>query len=163
MYNIRLSKDEDSEKVISIFNHYIVNSMAAYPQSPLPVQAFGFIKSKCINGTILVAEEEEGRVVGFALLKSFMDGETFAHTADIGYFIDPDHTGKGLGRLFLAELEGIAKKLGIQTLVANVSSLNPGSIAFHERNGFTKCGELPRVGKKDNQYFNLIWYSKFIG
>ncbi len=162
MYNIRLSRDADSEQVMAIFNHYIDHSMAAYPQSPLPVQAFGFIKSKCINGTILVAEDANGKVVGFALLKSFMDMNTFAHTADIGYFIDPQHTGKGLGRQFLAELENHAKTLGIKVLIANVSSANPESIAFHERSGFTKCGELPNVGKKKGEYFSMLWYYKSI-
>jgi len=162
MYTIRLGKDEDKDQVIAIFNHYIVNTMAAYPQSPLPVQAWGFIKSKCVNGTVLVAEDDKGTVVGFALLKSFMEMDTFAHTADIGYFIDPKHTGKGLGKLFLAELEKAAKDLGIKTLVANVSSANPESIAFHEHSGFIKCGQLPQVGKKQDEFFDLIWYYKSI-
>lgn len=163
MYNIRLSKDEDNEQVMAIMNYYIENSMAAYPLAPLPVQAWGFIKAKCINGTILVAETESAEVVGFALMKSFMEMEAFAHSADIGYFIDPKHTGKGLGKRFLAELEEIAKQMGIKTLLANVSSENPDSIAFHERNGFCKCGELPKVGKKHDKYFDMIWYYKNIG
>jgi phosphinothricin acetyltransferase len=162
MYNIRLSKDEDKEQVIAIFNYYIQNTMAAYPLSPLPVQAWGFIKSKCINGTILVAEDESGKVVGFALLKSFMDMDTFSHTADIGYFIDPNHVGKGLGKRFITELEATAKSFGIKILTANVSSANPESIAFHEHCGFVKCGELPNVGKKKDEYFNMIWYYKDI-
>ena len=97
---------------------------------------------------------------GVALLKSFMEMDTFAHTADIGYFIDPEHTGKGLGKQFLAELEKHARELGIKVLVANVSSANPESIAFHERTGFTKCGELPNVGKKKGESFGILWYCK---
>jgi len=46
--------------------------------------------------------------------------------------------------------------------VANVSSANPESIAFHEHAGFVKCGELPRVGMKRGEYFGLIWYYKTI-
>jgi phosphinothricin acetyltransferase len=89
-----------------------------------------------------------------------MEMDTFAHTADIGYFIDPEHTGKGLGKQFLAELEKHARELGIKVLVANVSSANPESIAFHERTGFTKCGELPNVGKKKGESFGILWYCK---
>lgn len=163
MYIIRMSADADQERIIAIFNHYIVNSIAAYPQHPLPEQAWPFIKGKCLNGTVFVAEDANGSVVGFALLKNFMELDTFARTADIGYFIDPAHVGKGLGKLFLAKLEAAAKDLGIKTLVANVSSLNQESIAFHERTGFTKCGELPGVGQKHGEIFNLIWYYKSIG
>lgn len=162
MYNIRLSKDEDAAQIIAIFNHYILNSMAAYPQSPLPVQAWPFIKGKCIQGTVLVAEDSSGNMAGFALLKNFMDMDTFAHTADIGYFIDPAHVGRGLGKRFLAELEEVARSFGISMLVANVSSANPESIAFHEHTGFSRCGELPNVGQKHGKFFNLIWYCKSI-
>lgn len=162
MYNIRLSADEDKEQVMAIFNYYIENTMAAYPQRPLPVQAWDFIKAKCLQGTALVAETDTGKVVGFALLKSFMEMEAFSHTADIGYFIDPNHIGKGLGKQLLAKLEETAKGMGITVLTANVSSLNPESIAFHEHTGFSKCGELPAVGKKNGEAFNLIWYCKSI-
>lgn len=163
MYKIRLSSDEDKEQIINIFNHYIENSMAAYPQKPLPVLAWELIKGKCIQGTVYVAVDSSDNVVGFALLKSFMEIDTFAHTADLGYFIDPAHTGKGLGKLLLAELESKAREFGIKTLVANVSSQNPGSIAFHERTGFTRCGELPNVGDKRGGSFGLIWFYKNIG
>lgn len=162
MYKIRISNDGDQEQAIAIFNYYIENSMAAYPQKSLPAQAWNFIKSKCIGGTALVAEDAEGKVVGFALLKSFMELDTFADTADIGYFIHPDHVGKGLGKLFIARLEEAARSFGITTLVANVSSENSDSIAFHERLGFIKCGEIPGVGKKLGKTFNVLWYYKNI-
>lgn len=162
MYNVRLSLDEDKEQVIAIFNHYIENSMAAYPQKALPVQAWDFLRNKCIHGTIFVAEDAEAKVVGFAMLKSFMDLDTFSHTADVGYFVHPNHVGRGLGKLFLAKLEEAALNFGIKILVANVSSLNPESIAFHEHTGFVKCGELPMVGKKHGELFNIIWYYKDI-
>lgn len=45
MYKIRISNDGDQEQAIAIFNYYIENSMAAYPQKSLPAQAWNFIKS----------------------------------------------------------------------------------------------------------------------
>lgn len=162
MYTIRLSADGDKIQIMAIFNHYIEHSMAAYPQRPLPVKAWDFIKSKCVQGNAFVAVDQEGKVVGFAILKNFMEMDTFAHTADIGYFIEPDHVGKGLGKMFLARLEEAARSMGIRVLVANVSSLNPESIAFHEHAGFTRCGELPGVGIKHGKTFDMIWYCKKI-
>ena len=41
-----------------------------------------------------------------------------------------------------------AKKMGLHTVLANVSSLNEESIRFHLRNGFTECGRFKEAGKK---------------
>ena len=162
MYTIRLATDEDKDQVMAIFNYYIENTMAAYPLKALPVQAWDHLKGLCIQGNLWVAEDSEGAIAGFAMLKSFMSLETFAHTADVGYFIHHDHTHQGLGTRLLAQLESTAKALNISVLVANVSSLNPESLAFHTHAGFTECGRIPGVGKKQCQHFDLVWFYKCI-
>ena len=151
MYSIRLATDEDKDQVMAIFNHYIENSMAAYPLKALPPQAWEPIKATCIAGNLWIAEAADGSIAGFAMLKTFMNAGSFAHTADVGYFIHPGHTHQGLGTKLLAQLVSVAKELNISVLVANVSSLNPESLAFHQRTGFTECGRIPGVGKKQGQ------------
>ncbi len=162
MYSIRLTKDEDKDRVISIFNNYVKNSMAAYPENPLPVQAWEHFKGMCLNGNLWIAEDENGEICGFAMLKPYMSMGTFSRTADLGYFIDPAHTGKGLGRMLLERLEEVARNLGIKVLVANVSSQNEVSLQFHRKIGFTECGRLPEVGKKHDKIFDIIWFYKHL-
>jgi len=159
---IRLATDQDQQSVISILNHYIVNSMAAYPQSPMPVQAWDKMLSMCRDNNLWVSEIPGQGVVGFAMLKWYMGKDSFTHSAEVGYFIAPKHTGKGLGTKLLKALEQSALSMGITTLTANISSLNPDSLAFHERMGFTKCGQIPAVGKKHGQLFDIIWVYKHL-
>ncbi|HNX37410.1 MAG TPA: N-acetyltransferase family protein [Candidatus Cloacimonadota bacterium] len=159
---IRLATDNDKEQVINILNYYIETSMAAYPLSPLPYQAWDGLRSLCRDGNMWVAEIEEQGVVGFAMLKWFMGRDSFAHTAETGYFILPQFTGMGLGRSLLTALEQAATRLGITVLVANISSHNPESLAFHERMGFAECGRMPSVGKKKDRFFDVIWVFKNI-
>jgi phosphinothricin acetyltransferase len=85
---------------------------------------------------------------------------TFSRTAEVTYFIHPDHTGKGLGKLLLGFLEKGAVEKGITNILANISSLNPRSIEFHQKNGFIKCGRLRNVGKKNGQEFDTVWMQK---
>lgn len=159
---IRLAQDTDKEQVISILNYYIQNSMAAYPQTPVPPQAWEGLKSLCRDGNLWVAEIPDKGVVGFAMLKWYMGKESFTHTAETGYFLLPGNTGSGIGTLLLKTLEATAKQLGITTLVANISSLNPESLAFHAKLGFSECGRLRSVGKKNDQFFDVVWVQKTI-
>jgi len=159
---IRLATDQDQQSVIGILNHYIVNSMAAYPQLPMPVQAWDKMLAMCRDNNLWVAEIPGQGVVGFAMLKWYMGKDSFAHSAEVGYFIAPEHTGKGIGTLLLQALEKAALDMGITTLTANISSLNPDSLAFHERMGFTKCGQIPAVGQKHGQFFDIIWVYKHL-
>ncbi len=55
----------------------------------------------------------------------------FSQTAEISYFIDNEYTGKGIGEKPLEFLENKGKDKGISTILANISSLNTGSIKFH--------------------------------
>jgi L-amino acid N-acyltransferase YncA len=153
---------EDREPVIDIFNHYVENSFAAYPENKLPYQAFDmFLKMSdgFPRGTI---KDQDGRVVGFGMLRTHNPTPTFSQTAEVTYFIHPDHTGKGLGKMLLDYLEKNAAEKGITNILANISSLNPGSIKFHQKNGFIECGRFKKVGKKKGREFDTVWMLKML-
>ncbi|MBN1905909.1 MAG: GNAT family N-acetyltransferase [Deltaproteobacteria bacterium] len=39
---------------------------------------------------------------------------------------------------------------------------NPGSINFHQKNGFNEGGRLKKVGKKNGQEFDTVWMQKML-
>ncbi len=88
--------------------------------------------------------------------------QAFRHSAEITYFVRPELTGKGLGTQMLEHLERAGKEIGITTLLASISSLNEGSIRFHERHGFSMCGRFARVGIKNGVVFDTVWMQKFL-
>lgn len=100
------------------------------------------------------------RVVGFGFLRPYRNTEAFRHTAEITYFILPEHTRKGLGKRLLNVLEREADKMGITTLLANISSLNKQSLKFHKKNGFKRCGTFRKIGTKFGGDFDVVWMQK---
>jgi L-amino acid N-acyltransferase YncA len=86
----------------------------------------------------------------------------FSVTAEVSYFISQEHTGKGIGRNLLHYFEEEGKKKGITNILASISSLNPGSINFHLKNGFYECGRFKGVGKKNDRVFDLVWMQKML-
>jgi len=159
---VRLAEDTDREQLINVFNYYVTNGFAAYSTKPIPPQVFDMLKSMCREGHFYVAVNSENNVIGFAMLKFYFNADCFAKTAEVGYFILPEYTNQGLGARLLNTLTQAAISIGIKVLTANVSSLNPESLAFHLKQGFTQCGRLVNVGEKFSRNFDVIWFQKSI-
>lgn len=158
---IRHVKEEDRNAITAIFNHYVEHSFAAYPDQPVDGTFFDFMK-KIIYGDAFFVMESEGKMAGFGFLKRYHAYPAFDRAAETGYFILPEFTRKGLGKRFLERLEKEARTLGIDTLLANISSHNQPSLAFHVNNGFQECGRFKKISRKFGQDVDIVWMQKFI-
>jgi L-amino acid N-acyltransferase YncA len=161
-YSISPIANEDRESIIDIFNHYVESSFAAYPESKFPYQAFDMFLKMSNGFPTGSIKDENGKIVGFGMLRTHNPVVTFSQTAEVTYFIHPDYTGKGLGKMLLGSLEKGAIKKGITNILANISSLNPMSIQFHQKNGFMECGRFRKVGKKRGREFDTVWMQKIL-
>lgn len=153
---------EDREAIMDIFNYYIEHSFAAYPETRLPYEAFEMFLHMARGFPSATVTDQERRIIGFGMLRAYSPIPAFSRTAEVTYFIHPDHTGKGIGQALLDFFKEAGKEKDITSILASISSLNPGSIKFHERNGFTECGRFKAIGKKHGQVFDTIWMQKIL-
>jgi len=158
---IRFEKmgEGDREAVIDLFNYYIENTFAAYPEKKVSYGLFDqFLKLTEGYPAFTVRDEESAdRVVGFAFLRPYHPFSEFQRAAEITVFIEPGYTGRGVGSKILERIIGAAKRKGIDTILANVSSLNESSLRFHELHSFAECGRFRRVAKKKGQDLDAVW------
>ncbi len=160
-YSYEPMREEHGPQVLAVLNHHIASGFAAYPSQPLPAALWErFFRT--LEGYPAYVVKHDDQVVGFGALKPFLLPDTLQRTAEISYFILPDHTGQGLGSRLLEMLIAEAKAKGIDNLLANVSSQNPGSLRFHQRHGFKQVGYFPKVGRKWGKDFDLVWLQRFI-
>ena len=159
-YSMSPISNEDRKSIMDIFNHYVENSYAAYPETKLPYEAFDMFLQMAQGYPTAKVKDKNGRVVGFGLLRSHNPMSAFSKTAEITYFIHSDHTGKGIGTKLLRLLEKEGMQKGITNILANISSLNLRSIDFHKKNGFIECGRFKNVGMKKGQLFDTVWMQK---
>lgn len=153
--------DQHREAITAILNHHIATGFAAYPSQPLPPEFWDYLR-RMTSGYPAYVVEHQGEVVGYGLLRPHMPPDTLRRTAEIGYFLMPQHCGRGVGGRLLELLSREAKAMGIDNLLANVSSRNEGSQRFHLAHGFQEVGRFQRVGRKWDQDFDLVWFQKFI-
>ena len=155
-------REEHQQEVIDIFNHYVENSFAAYPENKVPYEFFETFLQMCDGYPAVAAQDDNGDILGFGMLRAYHPFPVFSQTAEITYFIKPEFTGKGVGRLMLDHLEREGKQRGITSILASISSLNKGSIDFHEKNGFVECGRFNSIGKKRGKIFDVVYMQKML-
>jgi phosphinothricin acetyltransferase len=158
--SIRKAEDQDGDQVMEIFNYHVVHGFAAYPEEPLDRGFFEFVKTIIYGGAFYVLETREKKIVGFGFLKKYHPYPAFNRTAEAGYFILPEFTRGGLGGLLLEMLEKDARTMGVDNLVANISSLNPASLEFHKKHGFRECGRFEKILTKFGLDLDIVWMQK---
>lgn len=161
-YTIRKFSSGDKQAVTDIFNYFVENSYAAYPEKKVAPVFVEKLQDPVINGSFYVVKNSRQSIVGFGLLKRHHAYEVFSRAAELTCFILPEHGRKGLGSKLLTMLTGDAKKANVDTLLVHISSLNEGSILFHQKHGFMECGRFKNIGRKNDKDFDVIWMQRFI-
>lgn len=157
---IETMTSEHRKAVIDVYNYYVENSFAAYIDEPVGYGYYDVFLRMSHGYPAVVVKDETGTVVGFAFMSALHHARTFEKSAGISYFIMPDHTGQGIGRAILDRFEKRALEMGVESLLANASSLNTGSVRFHRVNGFEECGRFRDVGEKFGRCFDMVWLQK---
>ncbi len=146
--------------VIDIFNYFIENSFAAYPERVLSYDAFDHFRILSTGCPRVVVKAPTGQIIGFAFLQHYHPASSLKKTAMITYFILPEHTRNGLGEKILERFISEAKSQGIVYILASISSLNQESIHFHLKNGFSECGRFVGIGEKFGKTFDMVWMQR---
>ena len=71
-------------------------------------------------------------------------------------FTRPDWQGQGIGRRILGEIEAVAEREGLETLVLETGDQHPAAWALYEKAGFARCG--PVLDYPDSPY--SVFYQK---
>ena len=159
-YRLEALAEADRTAVVRIFNYFVEESFAAYPEEPVGTEFFDRILAMSDGYPAVSAKTEAGEIVGFGFLRAFHPAGTFARTAEIAYFVLPEHTGRGIGRRMLACFIDAARAMGVDNLLASVSSLNEQSLRFHGKAGFECRGRFVQVGRKAGRDFDVVWFQK---
>ncbi len=159
-YSLKPLNERHRKPVIDIFNYYVENSFAAYPDSPVGNEFFDRLIDLSKGYPAVAVTTNDEKVIGFGMLRRYHYANTFNKTVEITYFISPEHTRKGIGTLMLNYFFEESRKRGIDTILASISSLNEESLNFHLKHGFVECGRFKKIGHKLGKDFDVVWMQK---
>ena len=132
---IRLMKNDDFDAVVGIDEKVLKTSRPEYYEKKFDK----LFNSKDFLPTSLVAEEENGTVVGFVMGELYM-GEygIFRESATLDTIgVDPDYQHKGIGAQLINEYIDHLRKLGVQKIHTLVDWNDSKLIQFFRANQFS--------------------------
>lgn len=109
----------------------------------------------------LVARDPSGQVLGWAAISHVSSRPVYRGVGEIGIYVDPSHSGRGVGRALLQALIERSEQAGFWTLQAGIFPENEASVALHRRCGFRLVGVRERVGRApDGRWRDVALYER---
>ncbi|WP_319530273.1 GNAT family N-acetyltransferase [uncultured Cohaesibacter sp.] len=157
--NIRDAEARDAEAIAAIYNHAVEHTTAIWNDVTVSVDnRIKWITDRQEAGfPVLVAEGDEGQVIGYASYGPWRAFDGYRHTAEHSVYVRETAHGYGIGRKLMKALIAEAKTRGIHVLVAGIEAENTASILLHEKMGFVDAGTLHEVGTKFGRWLDLTF------
>jgi L-amino acid N-acyltransferase len=149
-----------SEAIRAILNEAILHSTAIYDYAPRTAQVMETwfeVKAKA-KFPIIGAEDETGKLLGFASYGSFRTWPGYKYSIEHSVYVTSEHRGHGLGRRLMQELIEIAKKQNYHMMIGGIDASNQASIGLHRSLGFTHCASIKQAGFKFGRWLDLEFY-----
>lgn len=103
----------------------------------------------------------DGKHIGNCSLMGIGDYKRYRHRCDIAIALYQEYCGRGIGKMMLEVVLGIAKKLGYEQAELEVIADNKNAVTLYEKLGFEKYGHFPDNVKYENgRYADAYWMMK---
>ena len=153
----------DSAAVLDIYNHYIVTSTVTFDLEPWAQDDMAHkIESVAALGMPFIVAEREGELVGYAYLSTFREKAAYDTTMENTLYLRESARGLGIGATMLEELCRLGALAGVREVVAVIADTPDAapSIRLHDTAGFTRVGEMDRVGRKFDEWIGVVLMQK---
>ena len=158
---IRPATPADAAAVAAIYNEGIAGREATFETRPrAPAEVAGWLEEGL---PLVVAEDADGAVAGFAKLSAYSDRCVYAGVGEHGVYVAAAARGRGIGRALLEALCEAAERAGYYKLTARIFTTNAASLAVHRAAGFEEVGIQRRHGRLDGEWRDCVLVERLLG
>ena len=154
--------ENDVETMLDIYNFYLVSTTATFDYKQISREEFLqriFIGHEKYQTYLIRCHNE---TAGFCFLTQFGKKIAYDRTAEIGLYLKPEFTGKGIGKIAVTFLEKAAISKQIKVIVASISGENIASMKLFQRMGYDQCAHYKQVGEKFGRLQDIVDYEKIL-
>ena len=154
---IPCTHDAHAGAILDIFNDAIVTSTALYDYQPRTLASMtGWFNAKEAGGfPVIGAVDDAGTLLGFASYGTFRAWPAYKYTVEHSVYVHKSQRGRGIGEALMRQLIATAQQRDVHVLVGAIDMANRGSIALHERLGFTHAGTINEAGFKFGRWLDV--------
>lgn len=157
---IREVEIKDARQICEIYNYYVKNTVITFEEEPVSFLEMEKRIKKIIAAYPWIVFEEKGKVMAYAYAAPWRVRSAYRYSSELTVYVDYESKGKKLGTLLYRALIDRMKEKGLHCLYGVIALPNKGSVALHEKQGFTKCGHFHEVGKKFDKWIDVGYWEK---
>lgn len=158
---IRPAKTRDAIAVAALWNQMIRDTLFTFTTVEKTAEDVSQLLLDR-QDSFWVAKGPDG-IDGFITYGPFRGGPGYAHTKEHTIIVAQAAQGNGTAGALLHHAEHSAIAQNIRVLVGGISGVNKRALRFHEKHGFTQSGHMRQVGRKQDQWLDLILVQKNLG
>ncbi len=164
MTSVRPARAEDAEAIRAIYNDAVAATTATMDTEPRsPERQAAWMRAHGGNPyPCLVAQAQDGAILGWASLSPYNPKPGYATTAEVSVYVHCNWRGRGVGSALLDSLVREAGRRGFVSLVALITAENQASRRLHARQGFGVVGTLRRVARKFDRWIDVTFMQKLL-
>jgi phosphinothricin acetyltransferase len=157
--SIRPARESDAAHIVRIYNTYVSETCITFETDPVqaPEMARRIAEALASSLPWLVAEAS-GQVIGYAYASRWKGRCAYRYSVESSVYLDPAHTGKGLGLGLYAALIDAIRACSMHAVIGGIALPNAASIALHERLGFKKVAHFEQVGYKQDRWVDVGYW-----
>ena len=157
---IRIATEADIPQMLNIYAPYVENTTYSFEYTVPTQEQFTQRFLQYTRQCPWLVWEENGVVLGYAYGSLPFVRAAYAWCAEVSIYLSPEIHGRGIGKALYAAVEEILWKQGYRIIYALITTENAGSLAFHEKVGYTYCAELLDCGIKFGRSLGVVWMEK---
>ncbi|AJR03811.1 GNAT family N-acetyltransferase [Siansivirga zeaxanthinifaciens] len=146
---------EDAKQIVAIYNHYVLNTVVTFDETPFSVEDFEHKIASISSQYPFIVYEEAGEILGYAYANKWREKAAYKYSVESTIYLKPEALGKHLGSLLYSELIQLLKAEKYHAVVGGLTLPNEASVKLHEKFGFEKVAHFKEVGLKFNTWLDV--------
>lgn len=161
-FGIRVATPGDAGAIRRIYAPFCEDSAVTFEESvPDESEMVDRIEDTLGSYPWLVCERD-GEVVGYAYAGKLRKRRAYEWVVELSVYVAEDARRSGVGRALYESLFAILERQGFHDAYAVTTLPNPATVRFHERLGFERFADFPRVGYTQGEWHDVRWWRREI-
>ncbi len=160
---IRDAAAPDAVAMVSIYNHYVLNSTITFEEQAISAEEMGArIAEVTAAGLPWLVAARAGRIVGYAYASKWKGRCAYRFSVETTVYLEQNATGHGIGTKLYAALFERLRQAGMHAAIGGVALPNAASVALHEKCGMRKVAQFEQVGFKFNRWIDVGYWQRVL-
>ncbi len=155
---IRSATPDDAVAIAAIYNHYVLHTCVTFEEEPVSTAEMQRRIADIMATYPWLVYEQNGVVEGYAYVHQWHTRKSYRRSVETTIYLDVNKLGGGRGTRLYAELIRQVRDAGLHCAIGGVSLPNQGSVALHEKLGFTKVAHYREVGWKFDTWIDVAYW-----